>query len=235
MVNVMIQSERYEDALVTIKGFVSSKLENQEKGDAGPKEDELSLLLTSFRRVCDKKVSSWKSLERCLQNEPKGSIQADKILNYISKLEDEIITICHEAIRLGTHLISLHSSNVPVVCRLLGYKIQADYMRYLLKITPECQRSDSPSKILELYKTARALAEEKLPPCHHLSLQLALDLSTIYFKVFNRSTEARDVASKAFDSAIKVMNDVTQSVDKYSESIVILQRIRDLITLLKAS
>jgi len=214
-----------------LKGLLLLNWKKQEKGDTFPKEDEILLLQTSFRRVSDKKVLSWKSLERLLKNEPKGSPNQEKIRTYITKIESEIAHLCNDAIRVSTQLL-YHSQNGPVVSRLLAYKIQADYMRYLLKITPECQPS---SKILELYKNAVALAEEKLSPCHHLSLQLALDLSTLYFKVLNQSTVAHQVASKAFDSAIKMMNDVTQSGDKYSDSIVILQRIRDLITILEAS
>jgi len=215
---------------------VATRLEKLGTDATVPKEEEILLLLTSFRHVSDKKIASWKSLEGLFRSEPKGSPNADKIRNYIKKIEAEIAVLCSEAIHLGTHLIPLNSQNVPTPCRLLAYKIQADYHRYLLKINPdEAHRSEYTTKILELYKTALPLAVEKLPPCHHLSLQLALDLSTFYFKDLNQIKTAYEIASKAFDGAIKVMNDATQCIDKYSESIVVLQRIRDLITLLKAT
>jgi len=236
MANVMLQSLRYEDALVTLKVFVATRLEKLGTDATVPKEEEILLLLTSFRYVSDKKVASWKSLDRLFRSEPKGSPNADKIRNYIKKIESEIAVLCSEAIHLGTHLISLSPQTIPTPCRLLAYKIQADHMRCLLKINPdEAKRLEYTSKIHELYKTALPLAEEKLPLCHHLSLQLALDLSTFYFKVLNQNKTAYEVASKAFDGAIKVMNDAMRCIDKYSESIVVLQRIRDLITLLKAT
>jgi len=163
-------------------------------------------------------------------------------------MESEITTLCQDAIQMSS--FSLPSTSIP--CHLLALKMKADYMRCLLKISSplDLQHSSSISSqvtriiIQDLYKSALELAEAKLNLCHPLTLQLALDLSTFYFKILNQPKSAHEVACKAFDGAIKAMNATSTlpdtpttpvSIDSYSESIVVLQRIRDFMTVVKAT
>jgi len=246
MTNLMITAGRHEDALATIKGYLAVKIEKW--GSVGLKEEELSLLLSCFRHLSDKKVSSWKCLVKLLRNGKKSSTNTEQIKSYINKMESEISTLCQDAIQMSS--FSLPSTSIP--CHLLALKMKADYMRCLLKISPplDIQHSSTISSqvtriiIQDLYKSALELAEAKLNLCHPLTLQLALDLSTFYFKILNQPKSAHEVACKAFDGAIKAINATSTlpdtptkpvSIDTYSESIVVLQRIRDFMMVVKAT
>jgi len=237
MSNVISQAGFPEDALCIVKGNLTSKLQKHGGGDNfNITEEQLSLLLRCYRNIGDKKVSSLKSLRRVLRTEEKKE-NILKIEDYIKKIKGELVALCNDAIRLSSDIscrAEVVTEREPVVCRVLVQKLQADSLRLLLRLYPESQRLERGQTVLEMYQTALVLAQEKLTSCHYLTLQLSLDVGSLCFKVLGRTKMAQEILSKAFDGAIRAISNDNVTIDKYSESIIVLQKIRDFIAVLGA-
>ena len=79
------------------------------------------------------------------------------------------------------------------------------------------------------YKNATEIASTELPPTHPIRLGLALNFSVFYYEILNSSEKACKLAKAAFDDAIAELD--TLSEDSYKDSTLIMQLLRDNLTL----
>lgn len=79
------------------------------------------------------------------------------------------------------------------------------------------------------YKNATEIASIDLPPTHPIRLGLALNFSVFYYEILNSSEKACKLAKAAFDDAIAELD--TLSEDSYKDSTLIMQLLRDNLTL----
>jgi len=68
-----------------------------------------------------------------------------------------------------------------------------------------------------------------LPPTHPIRLGLALNFSVFYYEILNSPDRACHLAKQAFDDAIAELD--TLSEDSYKDSTLIMQLLRDNLTL----
>ncbi|XP_066269374.1 protein mono-ADP-ribosyltransferase PARP4-like [Branchiostoma lanceolatum] len=85
---------------------------------------------------------------------------------------------------------------------------------------------------LESYTAASNIAKKKLPPTHPTVLQKQLSLATFYHNKLNMPEKACQVAKTAFDDAIAELD--TLSEESYKDSTLIMQQLRDNLTLWSA-
>jgi len=79
------------------------------------------------------------------------------------------------------------------------------------------------------YKSASDIAVTELPPTHPIRLGLALNFSVFYYEILNSPDRACQLAKQAFDDAIAELD--TLSEDSYKDSTLIMQLLRDNLTL----
>lgn len=79
------------------------------------------------------------------------------------------------------------------------------------------------------YKAASEIATTDLPPTHPIRLGLALNFSVFYYEILNSPERACRLAKTAFDDAIAELD--TLSEDSYKDSTLIMQLLRDNLTL----
>merc|ERR1711861_92528 len=79
------------------------------------------------------------------------------------------------------------------------------------------------------YKAATDIAEHKLPPTHPIRLGLALNFSVFFYEIYNAPERACHLAKQAFDEAIAELD--TLSEESYKDSTLIMQLLRDNLTL----
>lgn len=103
-------------------------------------------------------------------------------------------------------------------------------MRYQAEFLPEGEKqgADVIKKSLEAYKDAQDAAKE-LAATHPIRLGLALNFSVFYYEIMGDPEEACKLAKNAFDEAI--VNVETLSDEKYKDSTLIMQLLRDNLTL----
>ncbi len=109
------------------------------------------------------------------------------------------------------------------------YKMKGDYHRYLAEFQVGDSRKDSAAKALESYNSATQIANKELPPTHPIRLGLALNFSVFYYEILNSPERACHLAKQAFDDAIAELD--TLSEDSYKDSTLIMQLLRDNLTL----
>jgi 14-3-3 protein epsilon len=78
------------------------------------------------------------------------------------------------------------------------------------------------------YQAASDVANE-LPPTHPIRLGLALNFSVFHYEIMGSPDKACQLAKQAFDDAIAELDNLSE--DSYKDSTVIMQLLRDNLTL----
>jgi len=79
------------------------------------------------------------------------------------------------------------------------------------------------------YEEAYEFAKSKMQPTHPIRLGLALNFSVFHYEILNSPEKACNVAKTAFDDAIAELD--TLNEDSYKDSTLIMQLLRDNLTL----
>jgi len=115
---------------------------------------------------------------------------------------------------------------------LLNLFRNGDYHRYLAEFAPTSpgeRRKEAANHAHEAYKAATDIALTELAPTHPIRLGLALNFSVFYYEILNSPDRACHLAKQAFDDAIAELD--TLSEESYKDSTLIMQLLRDNLTL----
>merc|ERR1719330_2207711 len=82
------------------------------------------------------------------------------------------------------------------------------------------------------YEEAQKVAEKDLAVTHPIRLGLALNFSVFQYEVLSNPEEACKMARTAFEDAIAELDNVSE--DSYKESTLVMQNLRDSLTLMHA-
>jgi len=107
--------------------------------------------------------------------------------------------------------------------------MKGDFYRYLAEFKSGNERKEITDQSLKAYKTASNTATIDLPPTHPIRLGLALNFSVFYYEIQNSPERVCHLAKEAFDEAIAELD--TLSEESYKDSILIMQLLRDNLTL----
>jgi len=191
--------------------------------------EERNLLSVAYKNQIGARRSAYRIISSIEQKEKSKDNEAHvkKIKEYSAKIEKELHEIVKDVMDvLDNHLIPHASSDEANV---FYYKMKGDYYRYVSEFTADEKRKEAANHSLGAYEKALQIAEAKLPTTHPIRLGLALNFSVFYFEILNEPTKACDLAKKAFDEAITALDDLTE--DSYKDSTVIMQLLRDNLTL----
>ncbi|KAJ4268390.1 hypothetical protein ACHAPJ_004234 [Fusarium lateritium] len=219
------QAERYEEMVENMK-IVAGE-------DRDLTVEERNLLSVAYKNVIGARRASWRIVTSIEQKEEsKGnSSQVTLIKEYRQKIEAELAKICDDILEvLDQHLIPSAKSGES---KVFYHKMKGDYHRYLAEFAIGDRRKDSADKSLEAYKAATEVAQTELPPTHPIRLGLALNFSVFYYEILNAPDQACHLAKQAFDDAIAELD--TLSEESYKDSTLIMQLLRDNLTLWTSS
>ena len=127
-----------------------------------------------------------------------------------------------------THLMYSMTDKLLV---LINSNRKGDYYRYQAEIAGSSSSSDSEEaqqKALSAYKEAEKKADY-LPSTSPIRLGLYLNFSVFHYEICNEPDKACELAKKAFDSAIAELDSLSE--DSYKDSTLIMQLLRDNLTL----
>jgi 14-3-3 protein epsilon len=190
--------------------------------------EERNLLSVAYKNVIGARRASWRIVTSIEQKEEsKGNeTQVTLIKEYRQKIEAELAKICEDILEcLDGHLIPSAESGES---KVFYHKMKGDYHRYLAEFAVGDKRKTSADKSLEAYKAAQNLA-----PTHPIRLGLALNFSVFYYEILNSPDQACQLAKQAFDDAIAELD--TLSEESYKDSTLIMQLLRDNLTLWTSS
>merc|ERR1711860_392235 len=108
-------------------------------------------------------------------------------------------------------------------------KMKGAYYRYLAEVAVGDKRTAVLDDSQKAYQEAFEIAKSKMQPTHPIRLGLALNFSVFYYEILNSPEKACQLAKTAFDEAIAELD--TLNEDSYKDSTLIMQLLRDNLTL----
>jgi 14-3-3 protein epsilon len=219
------QAERYEEMVENMKVVASADVELT--------VEERNLLSVAYKNVIGARRASWRIVTSIEQKEEsKGNeSQVTLIKEYRQKIEAELAKICDDILEvLDQHLIPSSQSGES---KVFYHKMKGDYHRYLAEFAIGDKRKGAADASLEAYKNATEVAQTELAPTHPIRLGLALNFSVFYYEILNSPDQACHLAKLAFDDAIAELD--TLSEESYKDSTLIMQLLRDNLTLWTSS
>jgi len=215
------QAERYDEMVESMKQVAT--------GETELTVEERNLLSVAYKNVIGARRASWRIVSSIEQKEEgKGAepkVQMTK--TYRTQVENELKGICQDILEvLDKHLIPSASAGEA---KVFYYKLKGDYHRYLAEFATGNDRKEAAENSLVAYKAASDIAMTELPPTHPNRLGLALNFSVFYFEILNSPERACRLAKAAFDDAIAELD--TLSEESYKDSTLIMQLLRDNLTL----
>jgi len=219
------QAERYEEMVENMKVVASA--------DQELSVEERNLLSVAYKNVIGARRASWRIVTSIEQKEEsKGNeAQVKLIKEYRQTIEKELGKICEDILDvLDKHLIPSAQTGES---KVFYHKMKGDYHRYLAEFATSEKRKESADKSLEAYKAATEVAQTDLAPTHPIRLGLALNFSVFYYEILNSPDQACHLSKQAFDDAIAELD--TLSEESYKDSTLIMQLLRDNLTLWTSS
>merc|ERR1711920_876964 len=127
---------------------------------------------------------------------------------------------------LDSNLIKNASSGES---KVFYQKMKAEYYRYIAEFSAGDAKSKAAENARAAYSEAAAVAEKDLAVTHPIRLGLALNYSVFMYEVLQNPDEACKMARTAFEDAIAELDNVSE--DSYKDSTLIMQLLRDNLTL----
>uniref|UniRef100_A0A914C234 14-3-3 domain-containing protein n=1 Tax=Acrobeloides nanus TaxID=290746 RepID=A0A914C234_9BILA len=186
------------------------------------------------QNVIGNRRNSWRVISSCEQivagenDESKMKIAQE----YRLQIEKELRDNCNEVLTLLDKLLLPNDADIEA--KVFYLKMRGDYYRYLAEIaTIEQASGDNRTEVAEksqqAYQEAFDIAKEKMNPTHPIRLGLALNFSVFYYEILHAIDKACVLAKQAFDDAVTELD--TLSEDSYKDSTLIMQLLRDNLTM----
>ncbi|XP_063042140.1 14-3-3 protein zeta/delta-like [Engraulis encrasicolus] len=212
------QAERYDDMAAAMKAVteLNEELSNEER----------NLLSVAYKNVVGARRSSWRVVSS-IEGKTEGGDKKQLTQEYREKIEKELKEICNDVLSLLDSF--LIPSATPPESKVFYLKMKGDYFRYLAEVALGDDKTAIIGKSQEAYQAAFDISKEHMQPTHPIRLGLALNFSVFYFEILSSPEKACRLAKTAFDDAIAELD--TLSEDSYKDSTLIMQLLRDNLTL----
>ncbi|KAG8580204.1 hypothetical protein GDO81_007194 [Engystomops pustulosus] len=213
------QAERYDDMAANMKCVTEcgQELSNEER----------NLLSVAYKNVVGARRSSWRVISSIEQKAEGEEKKLAMVKEYKEKVEGELKSICETVLTLlDKYLIS---KSTQAESKVFYLKMKGDYYRYLAEVATGDERNSTIQDSEEAYQQAFDISKEKMQPTHPIRLGLALNFSVFFYEILNSPEKACQLAKTAFDEAIAELD--TLNEDSYKDSTLIMQLLRDNLTL----
>lgn len=213
------QAERYDDMAAAMKSVTEqgSELSNEER----------NLLSVAYKNVVGARRSSWRVISSIEQKTEGNDKKQQMAREYREKIEKELQEICNDVLGLLDNFLIANASAAE--SKVFYLKMKGDYYRYLSEVASgDCKKSTVENS-QEAYQQAFDISKGEMQPTHPIRLGLALNFSVFYYEILNNPDKACSLAKTAFDEAIAELD--TLNEDSYKDSTLIMQLLRDNLTL----
>jgi len=212
------QAERYDDMAASMKKVteLGNELSNEER----------NLLSVAYKNVVGARRSSWRVISSIEQKTEGSERKQAMAKEYRDKIEKELKEICNDVLGLLDKFLIAKASNAE--SKVFYLKMKGDYYRYLAEVA-SATKSEVVGESEKAYQAAFDIAKEQMQPTHPIRLGLALNFSVFFYEIMNSPEKACTLAKQAFDDAIAELD--TLNEDSYKDSTLIMQLLRDNLTL----
>lgn len=215
------QAERYDEMA-----------EHMRRAALHPKEldaEERNLLAVAYKQAVGQRRASWRVVVQVEQEEEaKGNAMTSTSARlYRKKIEGELISICQTILKLLSDLLIPRASTAAA--KVSFYKAQGDYHRYIAEISEGHDKTREINAAKQAYEDGTKVAETSLPVTSQFRLGLALNHAVFYYEVMRSPTEAVRIGRKAFEDAVREIDNLGEEGAK--DSALVMQLLRDNLTL----
>jgi len=213
------QAERYDDMAASMKSVTEAgaELSNEER----------NLLSVAYKNVVGARRSSWRVISS-IEQKTEGSEKKQQLAKeYREKVEKELRDICNDVLCLLDKFLIAKASNAE--SKVFYLKMKGDYYRYLAEVAIGDAKSAVVDDSQKAYQDAFDISKSAMQPTHPIRLGLALNFSVFYYEIMSSPDKACQLAKQAFDDAIAELD--TLNEDSYKDSTLIMQLLRDNLTL----
>jgi len=213
------QAERYDDMASAMKKVTETgaELTNEER----------NLLSVAYKNVVGARRSSWRVISSIEQKTEGSEKKQQMAREYREKVEKELKDICNDVLGLLDKYLIAKAANPE--SKVFYLKMKGDYFRYLAEVATGDDRTAVIDNSQKAYQEAYDVAKSKMQPTHPIRLGLALNFSVFFYEILNSPDRACQLAKQAFDDAIAELD--TLNEDSYKDSTLIMQLLRDNLTL----
>merc|ERR1719357_872339 len=213
------QAERYDDMAAAMKAVTEqgTELSNEER----------NLLSVAYKNVVGARRSSWRVISSIEQKTEGNEKKQQMARDYREKIEKELQEICNDVLTLLDKFLITNASQPE--SQVFYLKMKGDYYRYLSEVALGDAKTAVVGDSQKAYHDAFEISKSKMQPTHPIRLGLALNFSVFYYEIQNSPEKACQLAKQAFDDAIAEID--TLNEDSYKDSTLIMQLLRDNLTL----
>merc|ERR1712187_213376 len=191
--------------------------------------EERNLLSVAYKNAVGSRRAAWRIITsvQAKESQKGNEEQAQFASEYCKKVEAELQKICDTILGLlDSNLINKASHGES---KVFYQKMKADYYRYIAEFTADDAKKKASENARLAYEEASKVAEKDLVVTHPIRLGLALNYSVFQYEVLSNPEEACKMARTAFEDAIAELDNVSE--DSYKDSTLIMQLLRDNLTL----
>ncbi|XP_065196991.1 uncharacterized protein LOC135828472 [Sycon ciliatum] len=212
------QAERYDEMVENITNVAKLGQELT--------VEERNLLSVAFKNVIGARRQSWRIIAGIEGKEESKGKSSALTKEYRERIEKELTDLCGDIISLLDDYLIPNAAGPE--SKVFLYKMKGDYFRYKAEFSQGEARSETAESSNNAYSEA-STAAEAMPPTHPIRLGLALNYSVFHYEINGNPDRACQLAKSAFDSAISELD--TLNEDSYKDSTLIMQLLRDNLTL----
>jgi len=223
MAKLAEQAERYDEMVESM----------QEVATAGGELsiEQRNLLSVAYKNVIGSRRASWRIISSIEAKEKGKDSKSDSgnsqmVGEYRLVVEKELENICNEILELIEKELLPRTDSAEG--KVFYHKMAGDYRRYLAEFQVGEARDTSANEAKISYEAASEAAQN-LQPTDPIRLGLALNFSVFNYEILNAPQKACNLAKDAFDKAIAELD--TLNEDSYKDSTLIMQLLRDNLTL----
>ncbi|XP_076847689.1 14-3-3 protein beta/alpha-B-like isoform X2 [Brachyhypopomus gauderio] len=213
------QAERYDDMANAMKVVTEGGVELS--------NEERNLLSVAYKNVVGARRSSWRVISSIEQKTEGIESKQQMAREYRTKIEEELKEICGDVLSL-LDTVLIPNSTQPE-SKVFYLKMKGDYHRYLSEVASAEEKPKTVENSETAYKDAFDISKKEMQPTHPIRLGLALNFSVFFYEILNNPDKACNLAKTAFDEAIAELD--TLNEDSYKDSTLIMQLLRDNLTL----
>ncbi|KAK2840801.1 hypothetical protein Q7C36_012380 [Tachysurus vachellii] len=213
------QAERYDDMAAAMKLVTEGGVELS--------NEERNLLSVAYKNVVGARRSSWRVISSIEQKTESNEKKQQMVREYREKIEHELQDICNDVLGLLEKFLIPNATQAE--SKVFYLKMKGDYYRYLSEVASGESKSTTVDNSQKAYQDAFEISKKDMQPTHPIRLGLALNFSVFYYEILNSPEKACNLAKTAFDEAIAELD--TLNEDSYKDSTLIMQLLRDNLTL----
>lgn len=218
-------AERYQDMAVEMKKVLRIYHEKKQEITVSVR----NLFSLAYKNLVSSRRSSWRVLFSEKQKlEEKQSDELHMVDELLQHVESELLSCCNDVLNVIDEYALSNIASKPVPHRVFFLKMKGDYYRYKAEVLSNEEEKEASNLALKSYLEAKDHAKE-LNATDPIRLGLYLNFSVFNYEILNNPEVACEIARTAFSAAIAELD--TLSEDYYKDSTLIMQLLRDNLTL----